>query len=254
MDCRACVTIHRLPGIIGEAVYARDLRTGRIVRLGALGTVAISQGIAVWSGQGGRRHRLRARNLITDRSFLITKNRWMNASPSISGNTVVWMEMRKGNWDIVGKDLESGKRFTVARHRGTTYFEDPHVSRRLIVWLRRGARDGSVTIEARDLLGGPNFRVAAIQADRYLPSGPNVGVSGSIVVWGEASHDLSSGHPEFQVLAKDLASGHVYRIAARGQSEIAPAVSGRTVVWESITSPWLSTHVESQIDGAVLPK
>jgi beta propeller repeat protein len=97
---------------------------------------------------------------------------------SISGDTVVWTDSRKGlqNTDIYGADVETGTEFVVCDAPGNQ--SHPRISGDIVVWEDERAGQHLGDVYARDLGAGAEFPIAKASQAQTAPS-----ISGDIVVW-----------------------------------------------------------------------
>jgi beta propeller repeat protein len=243
IDCRFCRAVPGLPGYTNTVVYARNLTTGYTSQMskagGELSDPAVGDGTVVWIERG----RVMVKGLASVRIFRVPGDRGQQAAPAISGQTVVWQEMRGGAWAIYGADLRTGRTFPVARPASPgRNLGAPVISGQIVVWTQ-WRPDRSVAIDGKDLVTGRRFHVTTLQAGTYNPQfGPIKSISGHVVTW-EGAGMVATPEPSYSIYAQDLTTGAQFRLSRQGRM---PAVSGGTIVW-------LSPHgATTGIDGAVL--
>ena len=143
--------------------------------------------------------------------------------PAISGTTVVWQDMRDGNWDIYKRVLPGGAEEAVAT--GTADQERPDIDDVIVVWQE--FRGGSWDVYGYDLSKPQEtalFPIATGTGDETNPA-----VSGTWVVW----QDNSAGN--WDIYAMNTAtSDPAVRITSHERDQINPVIDGDTVVWEDL--------------------
>ncbi|MBI3449342.1 MAG: S8 family serine peptidase [Acidobacteria bacterium] len=136
--------------------------------------------------------------------------------PSLSGNRIVWEDLRTGDADIYMQDLGTG-----LQTRLTTDPSDqalPVISGDVVVW--QDHRNGTWDIYAYDLAAGLETRITSDGSDHTAPS-----TDGRRVVWTDWRH----GDPEIYMF--DLATGEERRITYDPAEQDGAGVSGNRIVW-----------------------
>ena len=188
-------------------------------------------------------------------------------SPAISGNIIVWVDERNGDYDIYGYDLATNTEFPICVAPGEQ--RDPRVSGDTIVWQDRSQAD-NFDIWGFDLKTGTKFPVCIEKGHQVAPR-----VSGDLVLWldgrsekiANSGYNLETGkefpvvipeHPPGQpfelsgkvmvwsyqggvygdIYGYDLENGEEFPIATGGYKDFV-SIGGNTVVWldSSPTSP-----------------
>ena len=139
--------------------------------------------------------------------------------PSISGNIVVYADLRNGNADIYYVDVTTGIETRVTTGSQDEQLND--VSGNTIVYTDFGATTGGGDIKAFTI-GGITRDVAVSPTSAQK----NPGIGGSIVAW----EDTRDGNQE--IYAKDLTTGVEKRLTTTpSATEMDPAVSGSRVAY-----------------------
>ena len=161
--------------------------------------------------------------------------------PAVSGNRIVWSEIRNGSASLVVHDLATGEEERVAGGPPglATY---PDISGDLVVWQNSTGRETD-DIHLRNLATGETRQVTADDAWQFGPH-----VSGDRVVWT----DNRSGNWDVFLLALDDAAGTPYDfgIEQNGENVTVPAGSEVLVslaenpstgyTWNATVSPGLT--------------
>jgi beta propeller repeat protein len=122
--------------------------------------------------------------------------------PDISGDTIVWMDHRNGNWDIYGYDLGENREFQITSHAADQKW--PVIDGNTVVWVdwRNGGDTAyGYALYGYDLASGTEFWISGHSTPIACPA-----ISGNVVVWSDrryggwdvSGYDLSS-HTETQI-------------------------------------------------------
>ncbi len=222
---------------------------------------------------------IRGRDLTSHTDFTVASGAYMKSFPEIAGNWVVWIQATQtsGLYHIMARDLSAKHTYLIAASR---VLSPVGVSRRVVggksvytAVYTSAAGD----ISARDLPGGAPFAVAQtsrfewspdISGNRvvwwetggrvmlknivtgkrtFLAIGARPRVDGSYVVWDGGGHGgtftitYTAGAA---VYARNVAAGsNVIRLAQSNQACLFPAVSGRTMVWETGPASRVLSHI-----------
>ena len=131
--------------------------------------------------------------------------------PAVSGDTVVWMDLRDSPWKIYGYDLATRTEFPISTAPGVL----PAISGDTVVWRSRS------DIYGFDLATRTEFFVCTPAArPSYLAIG------GDTVVWNDYRNGWSD------IFGFDLATRTELPICTADGGQYSPAVSGDIVVWE----------------------
>ncbi len=145
--------------------------------------------------------------------FLVCNQFGGQAGPDIAGAMAVWTDNRKGNLDIFGKDLSTGKDYAVCTNGQqqdnpsvTRYVTDSGKVHYISVWVdkRNHAGGESSDIYGRDITGKSNFVVARSATVKFYPD-----ISGQWVVWIESDDPAGP----YRIKARDLAAQQTHLIA-----------------------------------------
>jgi hypothetical protein len=258
-DCRDCRQVQNPVGYTGSRIFAKNLATGREIVVARRSqdqfAPAVSGNILVWVDHLKRRWSVFGKNLATGREFQVARTRSMTPSPAISGNIVVWVDRKRGGQEVIlGKNLRTGKTFQVAGPERSTVLSDPKISGNRVIWTSSHSLSNAVSIDSKELSSGKLFRAVTIASNRYNPEqGPDESISGPVIVWQAASHELSPSNPNFDIFAYDMSTGRRFHISQPGYSNEAPDISGRTLVWARArrsAGDW--RYLSSHIRGASL--
>jgi len=209
-------------------IYGYDLSTGTEFPI-STGPAdqrypAIDGNIVVWADRRGPMY---GYDLSTGTEFpLATENPYY--APSISGDTVVFRRTDgPSNYEIYGYDLVTSTEFLISTGAESKY--DPSISGNTVVWRDNRNADGNGDIYGYDLLSLNEFPICTDPGPQSTPV-----VNGDIVVWGDSRRDIYVD----DLYGYDLARGREFLIATDdGIDHWTPAISGKTVVWESEFGP-----------------
>jgi len=134
------------------------------------------------------------------------------AGPEIAGAMTVWTDNRKGNLDIYGKNLSTGREYAICTNKAQQ--DNPAVTRSVVagkvhyvaVWVdKRNHPSGeSSDIYGRDIRTGKLFKVAGGATIKWYPE-----IVDNWVLWIES--DDAAG--PYRIKARDLQAGATYSIA-----------------------------------------
>ena len=160
------------------------------------------------------------------------------SSPAVSGNTVVWMDCRNGEYhlapgrgavnpDTYGRDLGTGKEFPICTDRGDQH--GPAISGAIVVW--RDDRRGNPDIYGYDLAKHSEFPVCTDP----LPT-PAVAASfASFLTRFPVAEERSTATTRWAVDPAPQSGATVRPVLSLSIAEhtqACPAVAGKTVVWQ----------------------
>jgi beta propeller repeat protein len=251
-------------------VYARDMTSSpgpeTLIAGGPGDQVqpAVSHQYIVWVDNGA----IRAQSRSGGNAFNVATGTGDRFDPAVCGSLVVWTDTRNGNPDIYGRDLTGGQEFPIATSPAAEAYPDcdgnrvvymstgtvtgadisifdrttgattivsaqpwnewqPAISGDRVVWQGwpwQGQPGATIKIFGVDLSTGAPIAVNAGSGNQIMPD-----VSESLVVW----EDDRGKNPEVWYL--DLTTGTegpVVDTGGRAPPEVAPQVSGRSVVWQ----------------------
>jgi len=173
----------------------------------------------------------------------ITNDLANQGRPDVAGNTVVWKDLRHGNWDIFMYDLGTNTQSPVIEH--PAYQNLPATNGQVVVWQDDRAGTNNNDIYFRDVAGG---------AEHLLVSGPgNQGVpaiSGNLLTYV----DDRSGNNDIYVI--DIETRVITPICTNAFNQWQPRISGHRVVWEdNRNGSWdiymydMDTHEEKRVSS-----
>ena len=236
--------------------------------------------VAVWvdkrNHDGGD---IYGRNLTTKRTFVVARSGTLKWFPEIVDQWVVWIEAgtSAGPYTVRARDLAAGKTFKIAT---STVLSGLGVSRRTVgdktvhtaVYVT-----ASGDISGCNLPGGAPFRVSQKSTFEWSPD-----ISGNRVVWWEAGgrvmlKNLRTGKRTYvaqgsrpridgelvtwdgggkgggfalkykagaAIYVRNVTRGNTtIKIAQKNLTSLFPAISGRTVVWESGPAQRVLSHI-----------
>lgn len=194
----------------------------------------VSGNVVVWSDFRNGNADIFARNLSTRRSFVVAKADGSQDNPSVDRAVVdgktqyvaVWVDSRYHGGgdarDILGRNITSGRNFTVARNARIKWF--PEIADHWVVWVEADDSAGPYYIKARDLLSGAITRVAT---SKVLST---VGL-GRRLVAGKTVYTAVYASGEGDISGRDLPDGTPFAVSRSSRFEWMPDISGQRVVW-----------------------
>ena len=254
-DCRSCtvttggmgyLTLHHIK------IFGRNLATGREFLVAGTQSArpdpALSGRFVVWHDVRQGRAGVYAKDLATGRAFPLTHPRCGQGTPSIGDSVAVWLDRRGGL--LCGKNLITGHGFSVAVSTNELRFaRDVKLDDHLVIWTEWNINQPhqAATIVAVDLTSGREYRVTAIPYGHFNPQfGPATALSGHVVVW-EASPSAPFTNENGDIYVANLLNGRTVNITHDPHDQLAPAISGPTVVWQDLRRGYWDIY------GAVLP-
>jgi beta propeller repeat protein len=140
--------------------------------------------------------------------------------PDVSGDYVVWVDMRGGHGDIWGYSYSADYAFPICAN--TTAQRQPAIDGDTVVWSdARGGTASGTDIYGYDLTTSSEFPVCVTVGYQAAPS-----VSGDIVTWADRR---TAG--DWNIVADDLTLEEEFYPCLAGGWQGQPAVSGDTVLW-----------------------
>jgi beta propeller repeat protein len=143
-------------------------------------------------------------------------------NPHINNSTIVWQDLRNGNWDIYGKNLETGEEFPVCTDSKDQV--SPYVWRDKVVWLDEDKINGY------DLTSKQTFTVT----------------SSSAVWWNNSSNKIDEGIAVWKkgngvTRAKNVLTGNEFTVSESPYTgQDSAAISYPKVVWrDDRNSYWM---------------
>lgn len=137
--------------------------------------------------------------------------------PDVNGGTIVWKDLRAGNWDIYRYDIGSGDESVVAEN--PAYQNLPITNGLLVLW--QDNRSGKNDIYMKDLVLGIEQPLVTGSGNQGIPD-----ISGNTLVY----IDDSSGDND--VLAMDLTTRTVIPVVSDSSDQWQPRISGSHIVWQ----------------------
>jgi hypothetical protein len=238
-DCRHCRQVNGFPGYSGDQIFMRNIATGREFPLplhvyGQLGPWLLS-GVAVWGRQHGARPvRFYAADSVNGRPRPLATDPVLRKMLFRHDYLVVW----RAGYDLRAGNLLTGRTYILARHAaGDGPLTDPIISGQRVIWTR-WPRGDPVSIDGLDLASGKRFRVTTLPANHYNPQfGPDKTMLGHVVVWVQTRNPISSRHPHFMLMGRDISSQQSFQLSAGPHDQGEPAVSGSRLVYVDMSSP-----------------
>jgi beta propeller repeat protein len=149
--------------------------------------------------------------------------------PSISGDRVVWLDSRLGNfWDIYSYDIAQEQESPLVT--GLGQLEQVGISGNHVVFVRLGGF-AHYTVFAHDLSTGATTPISNDLAFRL-----HTDISGDRVVWQELVKNGTVD--EWQIMVHELTTGQTTRVTALGLNRFFPAIGGEWVVWTDLRDGW----------------
>ncbi len=137
--------------------------------------------------------------------------------PEVSGDTIVWKDLRAGNWDIYSYAIPSGLEQPVST--GTAYENLPVTNGVVVVW--QDDRNGDNDIFMRDLILGIEQPLVTGPGNQGLPA-----ISGNRVAYVD---DSAGSNDIFTI---DLTTRAVEPICQDGGNQWQPRISGNRIIWQ----------------------
>jgi beta propeller repeat protein len=155
--------------------------------------------------------------------------------PSVSGNTIVWVDYRGSSPNIYAKNMSTGVETTVCAAPGDQ--DQPAISGNRVVW--RDKRNGNYDIYMKDLVSGVESVVCTATGDQEEPD-----IDGDRVVWTD-HRDYSVGtsanwHYE-DIYMRNVATGQESVVSDEHTGETMPAISGDIVTWVRWSAYYVGT-------------
>jgi len=160
--------------------------------------------------------------------FQITTDTSNQYHPRIYGDTVVWHDERKGDWDIYVYNISIGKEFQVTSNESDQLF--PAIYEDTIVWYDRRKGD-SCYIYGYNLYTKREFSVADVKIrieevySGLKPLEPYLAIYEDIVVW----QDYRNG--DWDIYGYDLSTDQEFPIAIERGDQFHVAIYKDVVVW-----------------------
>jgi beta propeller repeat protein len=136
--------------------------------------------------------------------------------PAISGNKIVWMDFRNGNWDVYMYDLGTSTERQISTN--SAHQALPAISGNKIVWL--DTRNGNWDIYMYDLDTNEETPICIAIGDQGFPA-----ISGDKIVW------MDHRNGNWDIYMYDLVAGTEIPICTDPADQEGPAISGNKIVW-----------------------
>jgi len=147
----------------------------------------------------------------------VTDNPSNQGRPGVHGDTIVWKDLRAGNWDIYRYDVSTGAESMVADN--PAYQNLPATNGFVILW--QDNRSGQNDIYMKDLLLGIEQPLVTGPGNQGIPD-----ISGNTLVYV----DDSSGSSD--VYSMDLPTRTITAVATGPSDQWQPRISGNHIVWQ----------------------
>jgi beta propeller repeat protein len=230
--------------VSGESsdIYGRDITAGRTFVVARNATVKwypdISGNWVVWleADDAAGPYRVKARDLDAGKTYLIATTRVLSpvavdSRRLASGKTVYTAVYTSGRGDISGRNVPGGTPFIVSQK--DTFEWMPDISHNRVVWWETGGR-----VMLRDL----KKRTRA-----FIHTGARPRIDGDLVTWDGGGHGgefVISYVARAKVFVANVARGtSPVAIGVGKQTNLFPAISGHTVVWEAGPARRVLTHI-----------
>ena len=196
--------------------------------------VAMDGDIIAWSeARGDKWTDIFAHDMVSGETFQVTADPASQCVTDISGNIIVWPDLRNGHDDIYGYDLQTGTEFAIVTQPDRQ--ELPRISGDVVVWAdARGDPDDS-DIYGYNLATGEEFIIASGTAFQTLPD-----ISGDVVVWT----DERNGN--WDIYGYHIPSHSEFQISKDPGDQLYAEIWGNIVVWNDYR------HDNADIYGARL--
>jgi len=155
-------------------------------------------------------------DLTNDTEISICVNQANQQRPAISGDKIVWMDMRNDNWDIYMYDLATGTETPICTDPANQH--RPAISGDKIVWI--DWRNGNADIYMYDLTNGTEIPICINLSNQYRPA-----ISGDKIVW----IDWRNGNADIYMY--DLTNVIETPICDETLHQGNPDISGDKIVW-----------------------
>ncbi|HOT95471.1 MAG TPA: hypothetical protein PK089_09845, partial [Methanoregulaceae archaeon] len=157
---------------------------------------AISGDLVAWEEHGiGKTTQIGVFSLADHSTRLVSPHPWIQFTPSVWQDRVVWQDKRNGNWDIFLFNLTTGVETPVCIHPAKQ--SHPVISGDRIVWVDE--RNGDPDIYLFDLATGTERPICVQPQTQYDPD-----IDGEVVVW----EDYREGYETAgDIYAFDLGTG-----------------------------------------------
>lgn len=186
------------------------------------------------------------------RPFPVSTQFGGQAGPEIAGAMAVWTDNRKGNLDIYGRNLSTGRDYAVCTNGSqqdnpsvTRYVTAGGKVRYVAVWVdKRNHADGDASdIYGRDITRRRNFVVSRSAAIKWFPE-----IVDRWVIWIEA--DDAAG--PYRIKARDLDAAKTYTVAR--SAVLSPVgIDSRTVGSRKVYTA-VYTSGKGNISGRNVPR
>lgn len=237
-------------------IYAMNLTTRAVVRVSSgpvqgnplIVSPDVSGGTIVWADESGGNYTVFA---VRDAAepVALANDTALQGFPAVSGDRVVWSEIRNGSASLVVHNLTTGEEERVwGRPPGMAVY--PDIAGDLVVWQNATGQDAD-DIYLLDLAAGKTLQVTDDDALQFLPR-----VSGSRVVW----MDNRSGDWDIYLFTAGNATQYTFGMEQNGQNVTVP-VKSEVVVnlaenpttgysWNATVSPGLTITKDRYVQNA----
>jgi beta propeller repeat protein len=220
------------------------------------------------------------RDITGRRNFLVARNARIKWYPDISDNWVVWVEAddAAGPYDIKARDLDAGKTYLIATSKvlSPVGVDWRQLGSSKVVFTAVYA-SGNGNISARNLPDGDPFIIAQKDTFEWMPdishnrvvwwesgnrvmykdlktrrhgwiaSGARPRIDGELVTWDGGGHGgefVISYVAGAKIFVRNIVKGTgIVSFGVKRQTNLFPAISGHTVVWEAGPARRVLTHI-----------
>ena len=225
----------------GGDIYGRNLTTKRnlvVVRSATLKWFPeIVDQWLVWieAADSAGPYTIKARDLVAGKTYRIATSSVLSSlgvsRRTVGTKTVHTAVYTSSDGDISGRNLPAGAPFRVSQTSGFEW--SPDISANRVVWWEAGGR-----VMLKNLTTGKRA---------YVAQGSRPRIDGALVTWdggGKGGSFAISYKAGAAVYVRDMAGGKdAVKITQKNLTCLFPAVSGRTVVWESGPAKRVLSHI-----------
>ena len=198
----------------------------------------------VWQDDRNGNDDIYGYNLSAETEFIICNESHEQGAPSISGDTVIWMDDRDDIDNvsyIYGYNLSSGEEFPISTYQSmnSTYLSTkmfPSIYKDTVTWLdfreinlsahqQHPDTDFNTEIYGYNLSSDLEF---AITDDEYTQDPPGADIYGDILVWSEGHQDESTSY----IYSYNLTTHAKSALTTSHDALRTPVIYGDIVVWE----------------------
>ena len=152
--------------------------------------------------------------------FAICTDAGEQTGPGVYGDVVAWSDNRNGNWDVYGKNLQTGVERPICTNGADQW--NVAINGNLVVF--EDNRNGGTDIYGYNLV-----TEAEIEIRKGDWSAGNPDAAGNTVVWMDQRNALANWR--WDIYGYDVATGQEFEVCANSGWQGYPAISGDTIIW-----------------------